>query len=164
MARRLRRKRGDTLSDLELTTFLNLLVVLISFLLVTAVFSRISIQELKLPTAAGGGGAVDKPLITIEVIIRKNGLEITNGKSVVAAMMKKEGAYDLERLSNYLLNLKSQFPQKNDATLLVEQDIPYEDVIHVMDAVKMARVAPQPGQVSMQKLELFPEISMGDAP
>jgi biopolymer transport protein ExbD len=47
MARHYRRKK-DQLQDLELTTFLNLMVVLISFLLVTAVFSRISIQELKL--------------------------------------------------------------------------------------------------------------------
>lgn len=157
-----RRKKEEN-HDLELTTFLNLLVVLISFLLVTSVFSRIAIQELKLPTAAGGGAAVDKPLVTIEVILRKNGLEIGNGKSVIAAMPKAGDKYDLALLSERLQNLKEQYKDKTDVTLLIEPEIPYEDVIHVMDTIKMARNS-VPGQDQIQRVALFPDVSVGDAP
>ena len=51
-----------------MTTFLNLMVVLIPFLLITAVFSRITIVELSLPTSAGGASStVDHA--RVEVIV-----------------------------------------------------------------------------------------------
>jgi len=163
-----RRKKDDEAHDLELTTFLNLLVVLICFLLVTSVFSRIAIQELKLPTAAGAGGAIDTPPpVTIEVILRKNAVEVSlskDGKSNIVASYPKSGdKYETDKLSDYLLGLKGQYKDKNDATLLVEPDISYEDMIHVMDAVKMARVT-KPGSSSMDKIPLFSDVSVGDAP
>jgi biopolymer transport protein ExbD len=163
-----RRRKGQENHDLELTTFLNLLVVLISFLLVTSVFSRIAIQELKLPTAAGAGGAIDTPPpVTIEVVLRNSAVQVQvskDGKTSVTASFPKSGdSYELDKLSEYLQGLKSQYADKNDATLLIEPDIAYEHVIHVMDTVKMARVQ-QPGQESMQKIPLFPDVSVGDAP
>lgn len=158
--RRSRRKREP--ADLELTTFLNMMVVLIAFLLVTAVFSRIAIQELKLPTGSGGA-APDKPVVTIEVILRKKGLEISDGKRVVAAIPKSGDKHDLPKLSQYLQNLKEKYSEKTDATLLAEPDISYEDVITVMDAVKAARIK-QDGQDEPKIIVLFPDVSVGDAP
>src|SRR5512139_2327672 len=111
-----RRRKGQENHDLELTTFLNLLVVLISFLLVTSVFSRIAIQELKLPTAAGAGGAIDAPpLVTVEVILRKSTVEVevsSNGKSAIVASIAKTGEkYDIQKLSEQLQGQKSQHPE-----------------------------------------------------
>ncbi|MFL6651303.1 MAG: biopolymer transporter ExbD [Sulfurifustaceae bacterium] len=163
MLRRRKRKREE--GDLELTTFLNVLVVLMSFLLVTAVFSRIAIQELKLPTAAGGA-APAKPLVTIEVIVRKRGIEIGDGRRIAAAMPKSGDQYDLASLSQHLQQLKSRYSDKTDATILVEPDIPYDDVIRVMDAVKTVhtkRTAPD-GREDVQLTALFPDVSIGDAP
>src|SRR5512139_3132745 len=109
-----RRRKGQENHDLELTTFLNLLVVLISFLLVTSVFSRIAIQELKLPTAAGAGGSIDTPPpVTIEVVLRQNAVQVQiskDGKTSVTGSFAKSGdKYDLEKLSEYLQGLKSQY-------------------------------------------------------
>jgi biopolymer transport protein ExbD len=166
MLRRHRRKPEP--SDLELTTFLNMMVVLIAFLLVTAVFSKISIQELKLPTAAGGS-ASNKPLVTIEVIVRKNRLEIGDGKRVIASMPKSGDQYDLPKLSQHLQDLKARHSEKTDAMLLVEPDIAYEDMVRVMDAVKAVRVRQpaqpgQPGPGEVKVTILFPDLSVGDAP
>jgi biopolymer transport protein ExbD len=58
---------------------LNLMVVLIPFLLISAVFSRVTIMELSVPTSAGGS-ASNTPNFAIEVIVRKAGLEIANGR------------------------------------------------------------------------------------
>jgi biopolymer transport protein ExbD len=152
--------------ELDITTFLNLMVVLIPFLLITAVFSRITIQELNLPTEAAGGAKPDKPLVTIEVVVRKELLQLTDGQRITATINKVEGKHDIKALSKHLMELKGKYEKKEDATILVEPDIEYEDIIHVMDAVKVAEVREpgQPEQEEVQKIILFPKLSLGDAP
>lgn len=158
------RKKGEQPQELDVTTFLNLMVVLIPFLLVTAVFSKITIQELNLPAQAAGGATPDKPLVTIEVMVRKNGLEIGDGKFIHTTIPKKDGKYDLAKLSEELSGLKDRYPEKEDAFVLLEQDIEYNDLIRVMDAVKVVETAPATEKVAAQMTVLFPEISIGDAP
>jgi len=158
-----RAARREQQADIEITTFLNLIVVLIPFLLVTAVFSRITIQELNLPTAAAGGEKPDKPLVTVEVILRENKMELSDGSRVTATIRRKDGKHDIAKLSERLLKLKRKYAGKEDATLLVEPDVEYEDVIHVMDAMKVAEVR-QDGLDEVLKVELFPQLSLGDAP
>jgi biopolymer transport protein ExbD len=164
-------------AKLDITTFLNLMVVLIPFLLVSAVFSRVTIMELSVPTAAGGTQTA-KPDFAIEIIVRQAGFEIANGFSVEAAIPKKEGAYDVEMLTKMLLRLKVEYPEKKDATILMESDIEYDHLIQVMDTVRMAEVPVTDGDLYPEKLDqseedqekdvlkvvLFPEISIGDAP
>ena len=157
-----RRKRHHEQAELNITTFLNLMVVLIPFLLVTAVFSRITILELDLPVAAGGA-ASDKPAVTIEVMVRKSKLEVGDGRRVITSIPKTGDKYDLRKLSEALLAIKKNHGDKEDATILVEQDIEYEDVIHVMDAVRLIEIR-EPGSDVVQKIALFPAISIGDAP
>jgi len=148
--------------ELNITTFLNLMVVLIPFLLISAVFSRVTIMELRVPTSAGGN-VVDTPNFTIEVIIREAGLEIANGNSVEAAFPKEDGEYDMEMLKKILLRLKAQYPEKMDATVLMEPDIPYDYLIQIMDAVRGTEIQEE-GSEEVQNVVLFPEISIGDAP
>ena len=148
--------------ELNITSFLNLMVVLVPFLLITAVFSRITIQELSVPTAAGGS-QVAKPNFAIEVIVRKAGLELANGSNVVAAIPNQEGEYDFKKLNKILLRLKSDYPTKDDATVLMEPDIEYDLLIQVMDALRATEI-PEEGSGELQKMVLFPQISIGDAP
>jgi biopolymer transport protein ExbD len=162
MARRHHYRRSKEAPDLDITTFLNLMVVLVPFLLISAVFSRITILELSVPTAAGGSAMV-QPNFTIEVIVRKAGLEIGNGASVVAAMPKKDDEYDMETLREMLLRLKQDYPQKEDATVLMEPDIQYDHLIRIMDAVRETEVKAENGE-GVAKMALFPQISIGDAP
>jgi biopolymer transport protein ExbD len=156
------RRRTKETSDLDITTFMNLMVVLVPFLLISAVFSRVTVMELSVPTSAGASAAI-KPNFTIEVIVRKTGLELANGASVVAALPKKDDEYDFKKLTEMLIRLKSDYPQKDDATVLMEPDIEYDHLIHVMDTVREAEVR-EPGSEEPRKVELFPKISIGDAP
>lgn len=168
--------------ELNITTFLNLMVVLVPFLLITAVFSRITIMELSLPT--GGGGASGKQQLSIEVIVRQDALEIGNGKQVLARFplldkkdvpeaVDDEGntdisrLYDLERLSEQLVKIKSKYPDKTDAIVLMEPDIEYRVLIRVMDSVRSTFVKQETEEGIpdiMQQVVLFPDISIGDAP
>ncbi|HKL48204.1 MAG TPA: biopolymer transporter ExbD [Desulfuromonadales bacterium] len=163
MARRRHyRRRTKETPELDITTFLNLMVILVPFLLITAVFSRVTILELSVPTSAGGGTA-SKPDFSIEVIVRDSGLEFANGARVVAAIPKKQDEYDLQKLSDMLVSLKDDYPQKEDATVLVEPDIEYDHLIQVMDAVRVAEI-PEEGSEDVRDRVLFPRISIGDAP
>jgi biopolymer transport protein ExbD len=149
--------------DLDMTTFLNLMVVLVPFLLITAVFSRITIIELSLPSAAGGPAAV-KPSFRVEVVVRDAGLEITNGSSVIASLPKAaDEDYDLERLGEMMISLKRDHPSKTDASVLLEPEIEYDHLIQVMDVV---RSAPKPDaeEGDTTRVALFTDISIGDAP
>jgi biopolymer transport protein ExbD len=169
--------------ELNITTFLNLMVVLVPFLLITAVFSRITILELSIPSGEGSGSD-NKQQLSIEVIVREKGLEISNGKQVLARFpllkegniettLDSEGArdtskfYDLELLSDYLTKIKSKYPDKTDAIVLMEENIEYRVLIKVMDAVRSAFVRQKgdEGEADvLQQVVLFPDISIGDAP
>ncbi len=166
MARFRRRKEGeevatDIMEVLNLTPMMDILTVLVVFLLITAAFMSITIEELSVPTAAGGAGG--KPNFAIEVIVRKAGLQLANGSSVEASIPKKDDHYDLELLSKMLVRLKEQYPEKEDATVLMEPDIKYDYLIEVMDAVREADVRAE-GSTQVEKIVLFPKISLGDAP
>ena len=163
MRRRFHRGKGrKETPGLDVTTFLNLMVALIPFLLISAVFSRVTILELTVPTTAGGS-ALNTPNFAIEVIVRKAGLEIANGSSVEASFPKTDDQYDFDMLSNILTRLKARYPEKEDATVLLEPDIEYDDLVQVMDVVRGARVQVD-GSEEAEKVALFPEISIGDAP
>jgi biopolymer transport protein ExbD len=164
MARRHRiiRKTKEETPGLDVTSFLNLTVLLIPFLLISAVFSRLTIMELDVPTSAGGTTSTT-PDFVIEVIVRKAGLEIANGRTVEVAIPKKENQYDMEMLSKVLMRLKARFPGKEEATVLMEPDIEYDYLIQVMDVVRGTEVQKE-GSDEVEKMVLFPDISIGDAP
>jgi biopolymer transport protein ExbD len=166
MAIRKRRKKEaletDIMELLNLTPLMDVFTVLVVFLLITAVFTSITIMELSVPTNAGASVS-SKPNFTIEVIVRKAGLEIANGSSVEAAIPNKDDKYDLKKLSEILLRLKAQYPEKEDATVLMEPKVEYDYLIQIMDAVRGAEVRAE-GSKEVEKIVLFPKISIGDAP
>lgn len=163
MARRhhYRRRTGNTY-EIDVTTFLNLMVVLVPFLLITAVFSRLTIVELNLPSAAGG--AVSKAdTFRLEVVVREAGIEVTNGTAVIATIPKKDDEFDLETLSEMMIELKREYPEQEAASVLMEAHIPYDYLIQVMDIVRSVEV-PTGIENEYELYALFSEISVGDAP
>jgi biopolymer transport protein ExbD len=142
-----------------MTTFMNLMVVLVPFLLITAVFSRIAVVELDLPSAQSA--APSTPTFRVEVVVREAGLEIMDGAQVIAAIPKAGDDYDLSTLSEYLVAIKSEYPQKDDASVLLEPHIEYDHLIQVMDTVRSVEL--YDGEQTT-RADLFTAISVGDAP
>ena len=173
MARRhhYQRRTKKPAYDIDVTTFLNLMVVLIPFLLITAVFSRITIVELNLPSSAGGPTSADESF-TPEVIVRELGIEISNGKQIIATIPNKEEEFDLETLSKFMVELKRTYPSQDSASVLMEAQIPYDFLIRVMDIVRSIEVPIEledgvefvEGEPQSELVALFSDISVGDAP
>ena len=173
MARRhhYKRRTKQPAYEIDVTTFLNLMVVLIPFLLITAVFSRLTIVELNLPSSAGGPQTADESF-TPEVIVREAGIEISNGKQVIAVIPNKEEEFDLDTLSEYMIELKRTYPNQDAASVLMEAQIPYDFLIRVMDIVRAVELPIEleegeefaEGEPQFELVALFPDVSVGDAP
>ena len=149
--------------ELNVTTFLNLMVVLVPFLLITAVFSRMTIVELNLPSSTGGPAPTEVGFRP-EVVVRKVGIEITNGREVIAAIPNVDDEYDLDTLSKYMLSLKRDYPDVDDVSVLLEPDIPYDYLIQVMDRVRSAEIPDEQTGSELTRVALFTAIAVGEAP
>jgi biopolymer transport protein ExbD len=155
--------QGKEELELNITTFLNLMVVLVPFLLITAVFSRMAVIELNLPSATSGPSSSEigfRP----EIIVRELGLEITNGRQIIATLPKVDGEYDMPALGELMLSLKGDYPDVDAASVLVEQQVPYDYLIQVMDVVRSADVPDETAENGLVRVALFPAIAVGEAP
>jgi biopolymer transport protein ExbD len=156
------KRRTKPAHEIDVTTFLNLMVVLVPFLLITAVFSRLTIVELTVPSSATGS-ASSQDGFHIEVIVREAGIEVTNGTSVIGVIPNKDDDFDLPTLTEFMLDLKQEYPEQNSASVLMEAQIPYDYLIQIMDVVRAAEIeAGIEGQFEL--VALFSDISVGDAP
>ena len=154
-AARHRRGRGLTIIPM-----LDIMVILAFFLIFTAVFTRTKVLELELP--GPGAATTDPTAIELEVILGRAGLQIADrGSGVMETIPATSAGQDLGKLSSYLVELKRRNPQVNRATLLVAEDIDYDTIVQVMDAISVRQHATD---AAVERYELFPQISLGDAP
>lgn len=161
--RRRRHGKHKRETELNIIAFLNIMVILIPFLLVTAVFSRTNILELNIPSA----GPVNLPNdakadLQLVVTLRRTGIDIGDTVGgLIKQLPKAAKGYDFRALSQVLAQVKLRFPEKKNAAILVEPDISYEFLVQTMDAVRSYE---QVAGTTLERAELFPEISIGDAP
>ena len=127
-------------TELMLVPMIDIFTVLVTFLLMTAVFSRITILQLDLPSA-DAGGAPSSPEFRLEVIVRNDGFELTNGNTLIAAVPKVAGEYDYKMLTELALQLKRDNPDVDDASVLMERQVKYDYLIQVMDAIRNTQVS-----------------------
>lgn len=145
---------------MNITAFMNLMVILVPFLLITAVFSRLTILELNLPSAAAANTDVKQDL-QLEITIRPDALELGERRAGVLQRIEKTSkGHNLQALSQALRSLKERFPDKTNATILLEPDSSYDTLVQVMDTVRMFSVR-KDGVTT--HYELFPDVSVGDA-
>ena len=147
--------------DLTIIPMLDVMVILAFFLIFTAVFSRTSILELNMP----GPQAQSEPApatLELEVILRRTLVEVADRNvGVLQTIPATTAGPDVARLSEYLEQLKGRFPDKLHATLLVADDVDYDTIVQVMDAVSMRQ---RMDGRRLVRTELFPQIALGDAP
>jgi len=157
---RRKHKREDV--ELNITAFLNLMVILIPFLLITAVFSRVTVLELNLPSKNAIAKQEEKIKLQLELVIRKDSFEIRDGNlGRIKYFPRTEEKTNWKTFTDILVEIKARFPDEQSITLLLEPKINYKTLIKVMDRVRYADVV----QVfEVTTVELFPNISIGDAP
>lgn len=150
-----RARRAAQPVELNITAFMNLMVALVPFLLITAVFTQMAVHELTLPAQSNDSVVETAPPKVLAVIVRSSGFSVSDGGDSVGVLPRKNDGQDLKALSDLLAKLKKANPAREEITLLMEPSAPYDLLIQVMDA---ARINPADGQ------PMFPKIGIGDAP
>lgn len=152
-------------AELNITSFMNLMIVLVPVLLLNMVFASTAILDIKLPP---GASTPDDPKKNeqIELIIRKDHMMLNfPAGAALAQFPTVNGEYDYKKLSLKLQELKRHFvnqdKEKKDILLLAEPDTNYQTIVSTMDAVRSYKAVIVTDVVDA---ELFPDISLGDAP
>ena len=147
-----RRRLRKHPAELEVTAFINLIVVLVPFLLSTAVFSKLSVMELSLPAAAAPGlEQLKAEDLQLELVLRADAIEVGDriGGLIQRIPATADKAPDGPALLALMQGIKTKFPEEVQASILAEADTPYEHIVQVMDVSREAQ---------------FPEVAVGDAP
>lgn len=163
--KRLRRHQPQE-AELDITAFMNLMIVLVPVLLLGLVFSQITVVDLKLPDAngaAGDGTAIKR----LELVLREDELVVNYPQGVLLRRIPKseDGEYDFSNLQTLLQQVKREMREKSlphsSITILSEPTTDYQTIVSSVDAVRSYKAVVA---ASVVDAELFPEISFGDAP
>jgi biopolymer transport protein ExbD len=174
----IRRERKP--AELLLVPMIDIFTVLVTFLLMTAVFSRIAIMQIDLPSSVSA--KPEQPKFRLEVIVRQDGFELSDGQQSLGTIPKVSGAYDRHALTESVLAVKREHPTSEDASVLAEPKVPYDELIQAMDAIRSAELpaadplvagaaeaatrtgTPATAAPRTVKVALFTNIALGDAP
>ncbi len=134
MGRRLKGHAEET--ELNLTAVMNIFLILIPFLLLTAVFVRIAVLELTLPSldSAGRTARAQKQKSTVIniLVINETGFELKS-PDIKLAKLDKQTDYDWNGLKNQLTTIKEKYPESEDIIISPVSTIRYHTIISVMD-------------------------------
>src|ERR1700684_204986 len=110
MVRRNHARYHQGRDDLNIVPMIDMMVILVFFLIFTAVFSKTNILQLNLPTTASA--PVDLPKgLKLEVIMRPDDLVVNDRNSgPLKTIPNTAGGYDYANLSEFIRRIKAQFP------------------------------------------------------
>jgi biopolymer transport protein ExbD len=148
-------------AELEVTPFMNMMMLLVCALLASVVFTKITVIDLDFPSG-NGAAEIDSDQVHLEVIVRDDQLVVADGRGgAIKTLPLVDGAQDLKGLSLVMQELKRRMPEKRDIAILLESDTNYQTLVSVMDRVRSYSTV-----VAMEvvEAELFPVISLGDPP
>lgn len=154
-----RRKNTQDVVELNITAFMNLMVMLVPFLLVTAVFSRMTVLELNLPVLdAAQQNSTEKIDLMLELVVRENSFDIQDANlGLIHKIERSTSQDDWKLFTKVMMEIKSRFPEERDMLLLFESEITYKTMIEVMDHVRSTEVV---NLAVLESVELFPNISI----
>lgn len=150
-SRNRRRGREVEIPELNVTPFMNLMIVLVPVLLLSLVFTHTTVIELDFPAANSEASGDNQQ--HLEISILKDELVIADHRGVLKRLPKVDGEHDFAGLNQVMFSAKQQMPNKRDALILLQPDTDYQALVFVMDNVR-----------AYETLELFPNMSLGDAP
>ena len=140
MSIRKRRRHRESNVELDLTAFMNLMVIMIPSLLVNAVFTQVNVLNVDQP----GDGAPQsvqapiKPTLTLDVEVFPDKFVVTNrGQGQLAEI----AGHDYAQLNKALIEIKGKYPTVSSATLRIDDTVKYQEIIYTIDAIRVVQSA-----------------------
>jgi len=129
------REKSLEAEELNITPVMNIFLILVPFLLLTAVFVRISILEFSLPSAEQQAAQLNQgqaPVVTILAISEK-GFELKSKGLKIPLIAKNANDFDFGMLVEKLMQIKSAHQRSEDIIIAPQASIKYDVIIKVMD-------------------------------
>jgi biopolymer transport protein ExbD len=157
-----RKHKHQEAADLDVTPFMNLMIVLVPVLLLSMVFTHTTVIELNFPAGEAGSEQFDPDAVHLEVVVAADGLRVADGRGgTIKTLPLVDGEHDYDNLSLVMQELKRRMPEKRDIMVLLQDETSYQTLVSVMDRV---RSYPTVQHLEVVQAELFPVISLGDSP
>ena len=175
--RRMKKPKED--ADINITSFMNLMIVLVPVLLLNMVFTQTMVLDIKLPAAAApqtpDKNKKKEVKYDIELMVLSTGMLVNVNQVVMGKFDKVDGKHDFKGVSTLLqlikkkaefemnakLKVDEEFKPKKDILLLLNEEEEYQTIISAMDTL---RSYPTVVALSVEHAELLPDISLGDVP
>ncbi len=154
MSIRKRRRNRETEAQLDLTAFMNLMVIMIPSLLINAVFTQVNVLNVDQPGdgAPQSASAAVKPPLTLDIGVYPDKIVINNRGQ---GQIKEISGHDFAQLNAALVDVKKQYPAVSSATLRIDEAVTYQDIISTIDAVRIVE-SKQTGN----SYALFPNVQL----
>lgn len=149
------RFKEEAATELNLTTFMNLVMLLIPFLLLQQEFVAYSVVNVNVPAAASGGGGGEKPEdeeepLNLSVNVTKRGFYIAaaggvlpnigtagaTGEAEPTIPLLPDGSYDYKKLTELMQTIKDKRPKETKVIINLAPDVIYDIVVKTMDATR----------------------------
>ncbi len=154
-----RKNRLEQVAEIDVTTFMNLMVILVPFLLVTAVFSRMTVLQLQLPSKNAESGAAAPVDIQLQLeLTAQEWILRSSDTDEITRLNAPQNYQEWRRFEEALVEIKSRFPAEKTITLFFDRQVPYKSMLEVMDHVRQTQIVTG---AQAQWVELFPEIALG---
>jgi biopolymer transport protein ExbD len=159
---RRRHRRTQRTAELDITAFLNLMIVLVPVLLLSMVFTQTRAIGLNFPDQGASAEGADVEQLQIRVTLSGGDILVGDNRDGLIERIEPgpEGP-DYTALTEALKRIKARVPEKRDIALLATPDTEYQQLVSAMDAI---RSYPAVVAASVVQAELFPDIALGDAP
>lgn len=169
--RRIKKPKEET--ELNITSFMNLMIVLVPVLLLNMVFSQTMVLDIKLPASANSPATPDKKEVyDIGLKVFSDSFLVTFNNKALKKIPQADDKYDYNALSVYLQNLKKtveekmnannkdgeEYKYKKDILVSFRDDADYQVLVKTMDTV---RSYPTVVAASVVQAELMPDVSLG---
>ena len=143
----------ERLEDLNLIPIMNLIVILIPALLLTAAFVQIAVINVSAPQI--GSGVAQAPpkdktkQLNLTIAVTDKGFTLAGVGAVLGGgdkgqadgptiPKKGDGTYDYDGLTKKLAQIKDSFPDETKVIINAEPAIQYDVIVKVMDASREA--------------------------
>lgn len=129
--------------ELNLVPVIDLMSVLITFLLITAVWTQVSMIQIGSSVYGKKTDTQPNPTppphaeVVLKVDVKDIGYVLTVGKQVISLPMV-DNQFDDAGLIAQLQRVKQLYPDKTDAVVTVADVMPYEQLIKAMDNLLIA--------------------------
>jgi len=129
-------------SELNLVPYIDLLTCMVTFLLITAVWTQLARIDVTQKGQAQSAEQTDEkpPETRLVVVVNEDGFLIAGGAAGdQKPIKKKEGKYDYDTLMAILKEVKKTYPDKRDVHIASDDGIQYQFIIQTMDTALTAQ-------------------------